>query len=210
MPPERRFLCSQCSCISSPNAAVSPRFERLAAAQAELLDVVQVRAASSPSCVSRALSSDPRGCCRRCARSPVKNSSRLSSRLNSASIGSLQRLGLDAAVRVEREAGEAAVRGDVLVLLADRLAEPVDLDLARQLGELARMQQPAPVRVERLEQRRREAARRAEAGAGRDVGQRRDLELRRPEAEQLDRLADDRMLHVVDARRRARASSTSG
>ena len=69
---------------------------------------------------------------------PVKNSSRLSSRLNSASIGMLQRLGLDAAVGIEREASDAAVRRDVLVLLADRLAEAVDLDVARQLGQLVR------------------------------------------------------------------------
>ena len=122
----------------------------------------------------------------------------------------LQRLGLDRAVRVEREAGQAAVRGDVLVLLADRLAQPIDLDLAGLLGELARMQQPAPVRVERLQQRGGEAARRAEAGARRDVGQRRDFDLRRLEPDQLDRLADDRMLDLVDAVRRARASSTSG
>ena len=84
---------------------------------------------------------------------------------------------------MEREAGDAAVGGDVLILLADRLAEPVDLDLAGQLGQLAGMQQPPAVRVERLEQRRGEAARRAEPGAGRNVGQRRDLDLRRPEAE---------------------------
>ena len=82
---------------------------------------------------------------------------------------------------MEREAGDAAVRGDVLILLADRLAEPIDLDLAGELGELVRVQQPPPVRVERFQQRRREAARRAEAGAGRDVGKRRDFDLRRPE-----------------------------
>ena len=60
------------------------------------------------------------------------------------------------------------------------------------------MQQAPPVRVERLQQRRGEAAGRAEPGAGRDVGQRGDLDLRRPEPEHPDRLADDRVLHLVD------------
>ena len=43
--------------------------------------------------------------------------------------------------RIEREAGDAAVGGDVLVLLADRLAETVDLDVAGLLGQLARVDQ---------------------------------------------------------------------
>ena len=44
--------------------------------------------------------------------------------------------GVDRAVGGELEAGQAAEGGDVLVLLADRLAEHVDLDVARLLGEL--------------------------------------------------------------------------
>src|SRR5438876_268241 len=56
-----------------------------------------------------------------------------------------QRPRLDGAVGVEVEAGDAAVRGDVLVLFADRLAQPLDLDLAGQARDLARMQQPLAV-----------------------------------------------------------------
>ena len=49
MPPERRFLCSQCSCISSPKLGRVAALERLPAAQPELLDVVQVRRSSRAS-----------------------------------------------------------------------------------------------------------------------------------------------------------------
>ena len=48
-----------------------------------------------------------------------------------------QRRGLDRVVRVESEAGDAAEGRDVLILLADRLAQPVDLDVAGQLGQFA-------------------------------------------------------------------------
>ena len=58
------------------------------------------------------------------------------------------------------------------------------------------MQQPPAMRIERLQERRGKAAGRAEARAGRNVRERRDFELRRPEVEQLDRFANDRMLHV--------------
>src|SRR5262245_16654132 len=44
--------------------------------------------------------------------------------------GQPQRAGLDRAVPPEAEGPQAAVGGDVLVLLADRLAEPLDLDRA--------------------------------------------------------------------------------
>ena len=49
----------------------------------------------------------------------------------------LERLDVDRAVGIERVGADAAVRGDVLVLLADRLLEDVDLDLAGRLGERA-------------------------------------------------------------------------
>ena len=52
--------------------------------------------------------------------------------------------------------------------------------------------------IERLQQRRDEASRRAEPGAGRNVRQCRDLDLRRLEAKDLDRLANDRMLDLID------------
>jgi hypothetical protein len=71
----------------------------------------------------------------------------------------LERLGVHGAVGMEREAGHATVGGDVLVLLAHRFAQAVDLDVAGQLGQLARVQQAFPVRVQRLQQRRREAPR---------------------------------------------------
>ncbi len=50
----------------------------------------------------------------------------------------LERLDLDASVGVERVRADAAVSRHVGVLLADRLAEHVDLDLARRLGQRAR------------------------------------------------------------------------
>src|SRR5207302_278625 len=81
-----------------------------------------------------------------------------------------QRPGLDLAVGQELEAGQPAVGGDVLVLLADRLAEAVDLDVAGLLRQVARVDQVLLVGVQRLEQRGREAARRAQPGAA--AGQR--------------------------------------
>src|ERR1051326_5407979 len=80
------------------------------------------------------------------------------------------------AAAMEVEAGDAAVRGDVLVLLADRLAQAVDLDLAGQPRHFARMQQPLAVLVERADERRGEAARGAEAGAGGEIGERGDFD----------------------------------
>ena len=85
-----------------------------------------------------------------------------------------------------------------MVLLADRLAQPVDLDVAGLLGELARMDQHLAMAVERLEQRGREAARGAEPGAGRNIGHRGDFERVHVEPDQLERLAHDRMLELVD------------
>ncbi len=67
----------------------------------------------------------------------MKKSSRWSSR--SASVSSLdaERLDADRVVGLELESGQPAERGDVLVLLADRVAEPLDLDVAGRLGERA-------------------------------------------------------------------------
>ena len=53
--------------------------------------------------------------------------------------GDLERPRLHLVVREELEAGDAAERGDVLVLLADRLLEQVDLDVAGLLGQLLRV-----------------------------------------------------------------------
>ena len=52
-------------------------------------------------------------------------------------LADLQRPGLDLPVGQEAEAGDPAEGRDVLVLLADRLLENVDLDLASLLGQLA-------------------------------------------------------------------------
>ena len=177
---------SAASCAPSARASarrrprVSPFSSAVAAAEAELLHVVQVVAASRRRAARVRVfwsAEDAAGAAREAGEEQQQVVLEVEQRVHRQ----LQRLGVDAVVRVEREAGHAAVRGDVLVLLADRLAQPFDLDLARQLRQLVRMQQPPPVRVERLQQRGREAARRSEAGAGRDVGQRGDLDLRRPE-----------------------------
>ena len=72
-----------------------------------------------------------------------------------------------------------------MILLADRLAEPIDLDIAGLLGQLARVDDALAVGMQRAQQRGREAAGRSEPGAGRNIGQRRDLDLRRSEIELL-------------------------
>src|SRR5216684_3157937 len=71
----------------------------------------------------------------------------------------LQRLYIDAVVRMEGEAGQSAARGDILILLADRLAEAIDLDFASELRQLLRLDLAHPVYIERLQQRRGEASR---------------------------------------------------
>ena len=57
--------------------------------------------------------------------------------------------------------------------------------------------------VQRLEQGGREAARRAQAGAGGDVRHAGDLQVRHVDIQQPQRLADDGVLDLIDARRRA-------
>ena len=54
------------------------------------------------------------------------------------------------------------------------------------------------MRVERLHERRRKAARRSETGPRGNVSKRRDLDLRRLETDHPQHLADDRMLDLVD------------
>ena len=112
------------------------------------------------------------------------------------------------AVHAESEAGDPAEGGDVLVLLADRLAELVDLDMAGLLGELARMDDAAGLSMQGAQQRGREAAGRTEPGAGRNVGQRRDLDLRRTEIELLERLRARLGAPPRRSCRRARFSNT--
>ena len=59
------------------------------------------------------------------------------------------------------------------------------------------MDQVLTVRVERFEQRCREAARRPQAGTCRDIRHAGDLEMRKRRVQELQRLADDRVLHLV-------------
>ena len=62
-------------------------------------------------------------------------------------------------VGIEGEACQAAAGRDILILLADRLAEPIDFDFAGQLRQLLRLDLAHPVHMKRLQQRSREAAR---------------------------------------------------
>ena len=112
-------------------------------------------------------------------------------------LADLQRPRLHLAVGQEPEASDPAVGRDVLVLLADRLLQDVDLDLARLLGQLAGVDQVL-LRVQRLEQGRGEAARRSQPGARRDVGHAGDLQPEILPAHQPQRLADQRVLDVLD------------
>src|SRR5258705_3386672 len=70
----------------------------------------------------------------------------------------LQRLDIDAVVRMEGEAGQSAAGGDILILLADRFSETIDLDLASKLRQLLWLDLAHPMYVERLQQRRGEAS----------------------------------------------------
>ncbi len=85
-------------------------------------------------------------------------------------------LDLDGAIGPERQRADAAVGRDVLVLLADRLLEELDLELAGLARELLGGHELALERVQAVEQGDGEAARRAEAGVGRYVGQAVQLE----------------------------------
>jgi hypothetical protein len=102
-------------------------------------------------------------------------------------------------VDADREARQAPERGDVLVLLAHRLAQHVDLDVARLLGEGGRGYVLALVGVQRPEQPHREGSRRSQPCARRDVGDAHDL-LRAPHRVQAQRLPDQGVLDVGDPR----------
>ena len=109
-----------------------------------------------------------------------------------------QPLDVDRAVGVERHRADAAVGGDVLVLLADGLLQDVDLELARLAGELLGGHELALEGVQAVEQRDGEAARRAEPRVRRHVGQ--AVELEAPlDARHLERGLEDAVLDLVDA-----------
>src|SRR5277367_483619 len=69
-------------------------------------------------------------------------------------------------VTMEREAGYAAERSDVLILLADRFFQQVDLDMTGLFRQLARVNNAARLGVQRPKQRSCKAAGRTKAGAG--------------------------------------------
>ena len=69
-----------------------------------------------------------------------------------------ERRNLDLPLLVDVEARNAAERGDVLVLLADRLLEQVELDVTGLLSQLARRDRVAPHGMERAQERGRLAA----------------------------------------------------
>src|SRR5580698_959031 len=69
------------------------------------------------------------------------------------------------AVGMKGEAGEAAERGDVLILFSDWFPQHVDFDVAGFLGQLTRRNGVLDQKVESAQQRGGEAARRAEACA---------------------------------------------
>src|SRR4030095_15980947 len=62
-----------------------------------------------------------------------------------------QRLCVDRVVLVKSETSNTAISRDVLILFADRLAEAIDLDLARQLGKLFRVQQALAMCAQRFQ-----------------------------------------------------------
>ena len=106
--------------------------------------------------------------------------------------GQLERRDVDAAVGVEPEARDSAERRDVLVLLADRPSEDVDLDAACLLGELGGADVLALPRVQGTQEAHGEGARRAQPGPRRDVREADDLDPRTDRME-LERRTNDGM-----------------
>src|SRR5262249_38275603 len=110
-----------------------------------------------------------------------------------------QRARLDLAARQELETRQPAVGRDVLVLFADRLLQPVDLDVAGLLGQLFGMYEVFFVRVQGLEQGSGETARRAQAGAGGDVCHAGDFQSGNLDTYQPQRLAQNGVVDLVEA-----------
>ena len=103
---------------------------------------------------------------------------------------------LDRVVGMEADEIEAAIGRCVLVLLANRLPAPVDLDFTTFPGETGSRRRTAAIRVQRIQEAHRKGARRTEAGSpGGNVGNRRDLD---PafDAEQGKRFSDQWMFHL--------------
>ena len=90
-----------------------------------------------------------------------------------------QRLDGDAVILVEGEADEAAKCRDELILLADRVSQALDFDVASVFGQFLGMGGFSLVRVERFQQRGGETAGRPKTRSGGNIGERGDLYLRR-------------------------------
>jgi hypothetical protein len=93
---------------------------------------------------------------------------------------------VDHAIALEHEAGDAAECSNILILFGYGLPQLINLDGAGLLGELARMNDAARMRMEGPEQCRGKASRRAQARAGRDISQCRDFDLHGIERELLE------------------------
>src|SRR5581483_4141829 len=111
-----------------------------------------------------------------------------------------QGVGLDGLVAPEFEAADVAIGRDVLILLADWLLEDVELDVAGLLGQLLGMDQVLSQAVQRLENRRGEAARRAKSRSSRNIRHAGDFEVLGQIADQAQTFAHDGMANLVDRR----------
>src|SRR4030095_12807273 len=65
--------------------------------------------------------------------------------------GKGERLRVDTLVGIKGEAGDSAIRGNVLVLFSDGILEPVYLDLTGESRQLVRVDHRSPVDVERFQ-----------------------------------------------------------
>ena len=100
-------------------------------------------------------------------------------------------------------------RRDVLILLAHRLLQNLDFDLAGLLGDHRRIDVVALERVDRAQQPDGESARRSQAGAGGNIGHADHFD-GRTDVVHPERFSDQRMTDVVERDWRAPARNTSG
>ena len=109
-----------------------------------------------------------------------------------------QRLGFHPAILPEIETSDASESGNVLILLADRLPQAIDFDLASLRRQLIGMHQVFAQSMQSLEQRRGKASRGSQARAGRNVRHAGDFEVKLFDSHQLQGFAEDGMLDLVD------------
>ena len=128
---------------------------------------------------------------------PVKNSSRLSSRLYRVSVRDLQRCHIHGAILTELEGRDAAEGRDVLVLFADGLPQDVDLDVTGLLGQHLARDEVLIQRMQRAQQGDRETAGRTQASPGGNIGKADDLQVRRAHGDHAQGFADDGVLDLV-------------